>query len=71
VPQKLNEYSVHEVSAITGWTPGKVATLAKEGKIKRTRTGFYDKGSVDAYEKDRAERRLVKRAEWIVQGEQP
>jgi len=56
---KVNEYSYAEVVDITGFGEIKIRSLAKEGKIKRTRHGFYDKASVDAYQKDREERLAV------------
>lgn len=63
-----DEYSTAQVSDITGWTNYKISLLARDGKITRTRKGFYTKESVDAYQADRAERLKIKPADWIARG---
>lgn len=65
---KDNEYSTAQVAKITGWSNQKVANLSDRGSIVRTRKGFYTKESVDAYQKDREERKGIKPVEWIVRG---
>ena len=54
-----NEYTLAEVRAITGWSQYKIQTLKDAGTIIQTRKAFYDKASVDAYQKAREERLAI------------
>jgi hypothetical protein len=67
-PQKDNEYIGKEVMAILGFVSSKIIKLASEGKIKRTRTGFYCKESVDNYRKEMDERKGIPSAKWVRRG---
>ena len=69
--QKLalpHEYHVDKTCTILGWSPYKISTLIKAGKIKRTRKGYYDKKSVDDYKKELEERKAILRPNWISPG---
>jgi predicted DNA-binding protein len=49
----------------------KISKLCNQGKIKRTRTGYYLKESVDKYIADIEERKRITKPDWIRQGSAP
>lgn len=66
--QKLalpNEYHVDDACTTLGWSRYKIVTLVNDGKIKRTRKGYYDKQSVDAYKKELEERKAITPPVWV------
>ena len=66
---ETSEYTTAQVIEIFGYKRGSdVSELFLAGKIVRTRKGFYTKESVDAYQKDREERKVINPAKWIVRG---
>ena len=69
---ETTEYATAQVMQMLNYNHGsKVSELFLAGKIIRTRKGFYSKESVDAFVKDKEERKGIKKAEWIVRGEAP
>lgn len=69
--QKLalpNEYHVDDACTTLGWSRYKISTLIKNGKIKRTRKGYYDKKSVDDYKAELEERKAILRPNWVSPG---
>jgi len=63
-----NEYTLKEAMVILGFKSFRFADLVKENRVKRTRPGYYDKASIDAYKADMDERRKITPAKWDLVG---